>query len=310
MNNKNLSFFVPTYNRKDSLKETLNSVFNYWERESLNEIIVSDNNENYLAKNILDEFHSEYIKYSPNLVNIGIDRNMIKFLDLCKSKYCWLLGDDDCLNDKSYSVLKPYLEEDLDFIILYDGDKLKMYEEGIHHLGDVASVGNVFLSFWDKIPFGNVIVNVDRAKKLDVNDYSKYIDTTNHVYSGVLWELALSQYSTGKFAVIKTKVIQALEVEKTWQNMSIRIYIQDIPIWFKLLPKQIKPYSDIAYNQYLENIFGLFSLLKLVSDVKKNKSNKEIFNKNKFNFPFKYRFKWFLVNLLFPIYQLYKTIKK
>lgn len=306
MSNKNLSFFVPTYNRKDSLRETLNSVFKYWDNQSLNEIIVSDNNLDDLAKNVLAEFNSKHIIYSPNLTNVGIDRNMIKFLDLCKSKYCWLLGDDDCLNDKSYKVLESFLEEDVDFIILLDGNKVENYEEGIHNINDIDSIGRVFLSFWDKIPFGNVIVNVDRAKCLEVNDYSKYIDTTNHVYSGVLWELVLSQYSTGKFGVVTTKVIEALEVEKTWKDMSVRIYFQDIPIWFKLLPKKIDQYTEIAYDKYLENIFGMYSLLQLVSAVNKNKKNKVFFCKNKSNFPLKYRFKWFYVSLLFPFYQLYK----
>jgi hypothetical protein len=127
---------------------------------------------------------------------------------------------------------------------------------------------------------------------------------TSHAYSGVLWELALSEYSTGKFAVITTKNIEIYDVPKTWVGSSVRIYLKEIPMWFKLLPSSIKTYTDAAYN--LKQIFSPFFLLNFIRFCEQNYENKNILKSSMSKIPFIYRIKWVSANLFYPIYKQYK----
>jgi len=301
------SFFIPTYKRAESLRICITSIFKYWEGGK--EIIISDNNEDDIAKNVVEKFDSDYIYYSSNMQNIGIDKNMLRFLELCKTRYCWLLGDDDSLNEKAYDSITPLLNDDLDFIILLNGIDVKGYESGIYDSSDIDKVGNAFISFWDKIPFGNIIVNVERARKVDFDKcYLKYLGTS-HAYSGVLWELALSEFSSGKFGVITTPNIEVCDVTKTWTDSSVRIHFKEIPLWFGLLPKSIKIYTDKAYKKYLNRICSPFSILYFIRFCEHNKDNKKILKCSIDKMPLSYKINWFFVDLLFPIYKRYKKIK-
>lgn len=303
----NFSFFIPTYKRAESLRICISSIFKYWKGGK--EIIISDNNEDDIAKNVVEKFDSDAIYYSSNKQNIGIDKNMLRFLELCKTRYCWLLGDDDSLNEKAYDSITPLLNDDLDFIILLNGIEVKGYESGIYDISDIDKVGNAFTSFWDKIPFGNIIVNVERAKKVDFDKcYSKY-QGTSHAYSGVLWELTLSEFSSGKFGVVTTKNIEICDVIKTWTGSSVRIHFKEIPLWFELLPKSIEIYTDKAYKEYLNRICSPFSMLHFIGLCEPNEDIKKILESSISKMPFSYRINWFFADLLFPIYKGYKKIK-
>ena len=158
------SIFIPTYSREEPLKLTLESIFEHWKLESLDKIIISDNNECSLAFDVIQKFNPSIINYSKNNFNIGIDKNMLRFLNLCNSKYCWLLGDDDSLNTSSYNLIEPFLKMDFDFLILLDGNQITKYKTGIHTFKNINEIGRFFTYFWDKTPFGNIIINVDKAK--------------------------------------------------------------------------------------------------------------------------------------------------
>ncbi|AWK03015.1 hypothetical protein HYN56_01795 [Flavobacterium crocinum] len=302
------SFFIPTYKRSDSLKETISSIFKYWKGDI--KITISDNNEDDTAKNVVKEFDVNNIDYSPNKQNIGIDKNMLRFLELCKTKYCWLLGDDDSLSEKSYSDISPLLEEDVDFIILLNGNYVKDYPDGIYAIDNLNNVGNAFLSFWDKLPFGNVIINAERAKCLNYDEVIEKYVGTSHAYSGVLWELAISKFSSKKIGVMSSQSIEVYNVEKSWVNSSVKIYLGEIPEWFKLLPQSLKKYSDKAYTNYLKQIFTLSTLSNFIVFSKQSEVNKDFVNNSISKMPFKYKLKWFFLNVCFPIYQIYTSIKK
>ncbi|WP_300978457.1 glycosyltransferase family 2 protein [Flavobacterium sp.] len=305
----NFSFFIPTYKRDVSLRECISSIYKYWNIEDL-KIIISDNNETDIAKSVVEEFDLNYIVYSSNSTNIGIDRNMLQFLNLCKNKYCWLLGDDDSLNKKSYDLISPFLKENLDFIILLNDNFIKEFPDGVYDISNPNDAGKAFLAFWDKLPFGNVIINVQQAKCLDFkNDVEKYIGTS-HAYSAVLWELALSPFSTGKFGVITTKTVNTIEVKKTWADSSVSIHLKEIPIWFELLPKSISSYTSKAYKKYLKLIFSPSFLLGYFHFIRQNKQNKHLFRKLLQNKPFIYIAKTYFAFLFFSFYPGYRYPNK
>ncbi len=99
--NELLSICIPTYNRAEHVYTCISQLipqllpFNIPIYVSDN--CSTDNTIDYI--NDLKEKYS-YIFYSKNENNMGPDYNFAKVLKLSQSKYAWLLGDDDRINDK------------------------------------------------------------------------------------------------------------------------------------------------------------------------------------------------------------------
>ena len=95
-----ISVLIPTYNRPDQLKKNLLSL----KDQSLKnfKIIISDNSENDISRNIVKEFKNLNIKYIKNYKNIGPKKNFLNLLSKVKTNFFCYLLDDDYLCDKNY----------------------------------------------------------------------------------------------------------------------------------------------------------------------------------------------------------------
>lgn len=114
MENKLLTICIPTYKRAKELDYSLSC----FERElktvdaSLLEFSISDN----CSPDNTGEVVGKYIKkglpiiYSRNDTNIGPDNNFLKCFYAAKSKYLWLLGDDDYLLEGKLKVILDILQ--------------------------------------------------------------------------------------------------------------------------------------------------------------------------------------------------------
>ena len=118
---KKLSICIPTYNRQNFLKRLLdNCIKETTGIENLVEVCVSDNGSTDGTENLVKEYCKKYkfIKYQKNKKNLGFDKNVICVLEMAKSKYCWLIGDDDLfLKDSMNEVITIIKSEEPDFII-------------------------------------------------------------------------------------------------------------------------------------------------------------------------------------------------
>lgn len=298
-----LSFFIPTYSRVEPLRLTVESVIEQWKPDYLDKIIISDNNNSSIAYDVIKEFDTSLLVYSKNETNIGIDRNMLRYLDLCESRYCWLLGDDDILNSLSFDMVQPFLQEDFDFLIILNGTQVTPYKTGIHHLDDHNKTGDFFTYFWDKIPFGNVIVNVEKAKDVSRSiDLNKYIGSS-HAYSGILWEILCSEASTKKVVVIEEKAVELGSIQKTWTDDAIKIFLHEIPSWIKLLPEALRNYKVSVFRTYLGTISYRSSLILYAKFLSKGSTNRKIFNTYTKGFPLSFRIKVKIFYLIYPFYR-------
>lgn len=94
-----LTIYIPTFNRKECLSRLLNLLFN--EIDSIDgcshiiKIHVSDNCSNDGTHELLQSFERPYFKFSTLKENIGGDGNIRNSLNLCTTKFLWVLGDDD-----------------------------------------------------------------------------------------------------------------------------------------------------------------------------------------------------------------------
>ncbi len=305
---RNLSFFIPTYGREASLRNSIQSVLNNWKNIGQEQIIVSDNNDSDIAFTVVKEFSELSILYTTNNGNIGIDRNMLKFLSLCSSRYCWLLGDDDAIIEGAQELIDPFLNEDIDCIFLLNGEHIISFENSIHTINTDCDLDKVFNTFWDKVPFGNIIVNVERAKKVAQSGViEKYIGTS-HLYSSIVWELACSIHTTGKFGVINQQVLTTEEIKKTWVDNAVRIYLKEIPEWFKLLPEKLNNAISVSLKNYYQLIFNSYFIITYLKYADQDETNQRLVSSLIKDMPTKYQVKFKLYRMLFLFYKIIKNI--
>lgn len=114
-----LTICIPTYNRSFFLKGLIENIFTeidkYGNAEDIQVLVVDGKSEDNTAE-IIEELRAKRkLKYFRREKKEGIDRDILKCVELADGKYCWLFSDDDRLTDGAISHLVNVLrrEEDL-----------------------------------------------------------------------------------------------------------------------------------------------------------------------------------------------------
>ena len=156
MINKNVplvSVIVTTYNRKEYLKETLDSILNQTFKDS--ELIVVDNFSNYDFIPFIKSFKDNRIRYFQNENNgiIAVNRNI--GIKKAKGDYLAFCDDDDLwMPEKLETQLKHFENEDIigvgtSAIFIGDNDFLrnkKLKRNEIYNFKSIIVGNNVFFS--------------------------------------------------------------------------------------------------------------------------------------------------------------------
>jgi hypothetical protein len=169
---KLLTIVIPTYNRGERLMNQLKSIFLQPEYKNT-EIVILDNHSNYDIENGLkNNFTSEelsVIELIRNPFNIGIDGNLSNVFMFCKTKYMWLLSDDDetlsnsietvLLNIENYKnvaaykySIKNFLPEE-DKVIANITEFIEYYKSGVHTSGSMIFISNNIFNMELLAPF-------------------------------------------------------------------------------------------------------------------------------------------------------------
>lgn len=108
-----LSICIPTYNRRDCLRQCIESILSQ-EVFSCLEIVIADNSDNDETYDMIQEYIWKYenIVYSKNIENIGFDKNVLKVVSMASGKYCCIIGDDDAFFEESLWNILSVLQED------------------------------------------------------------------------------------------------------------------------------------------------------------------------------------------------------
>ena len=164
-----LTICIPTYNRATELDYSLSC----FERElksvdtSLLELFISDN----CSPDNTGEVVRKYIQkglpitYSRNDTNIGPDNNFLKCFYYAKTKYIWLLGDDDYLLEGRLRVIIDILnKEDVGCLNLANN----FGKQGIHKFFDNQKFLTV-VGHWLTFMSANII-RTDIVSRVQVDD--------------------------------------------------------------------------------------------------------------------------------------------
>lgn len=158
---KELSIIITTYNRKERLFDQLRSIFrqsNYLQVE----LIILDNNSDY---DLLTMLNLSFSKEELSIVevikrpyNIGMVGNLSTSFMYCKTKWMWLLSDDDettlssieiilnnIHNNKEIAIfkysIKNFYPEDFKTISTID-EFIEYYKNGSHTSGNMIFMSN------------------------------------------------------------------------------------------------------------------------------------------------------------------------
>ena len=91
-----VTVLIPTYNRRDQLKNTLNSLYVQTRKDF--KILILDNSSNYDINELIGYFPKDYqqkIKCVKKQINTGGAINCVEIFELCDTQWAWTLSDDE-----------------------------------------------------------------------------------------------------------------------------------------------------------------------------------------------------------------------
>lgn len=119
-----LSVCIPTFNRKNFLKDCIISIIDSipLKHRDLVEICISDNASDDGTAELVQQMilqNDVKIRYAVNTTNLGPDVNILKCVDMATGTYSWIMGSDDMMTPESITTVFNYLQKTPD-ILLFD----------------------------------------------------------------------------------------------------------------------------------------------------------------------------------------------
>ncbi len=131
--NELLSICIPTYDRAGYLQRSLDKIIPQAKQYDI-PIYISDNASPDNTEKVVAAFAREYpnLFYSKNSKNQGGVVNVARVLHMSKTKYSWLLGDDDRITKNAIGEMITVLESaDYDMVVVNGGKKLNSLAERV-----------------------------------------------------------------------------------------------------------------------------------------------------------------------------------
>jgi glycosyltransferase involved in cell wall biosynthesis len=109
--NQHLAVCIPTYKRPDQLHRCVKSVIAAAAPYRV-PIVIADDSTDDTNRDVIADVRSRYtgIIYERNTHNLGIDRNIVRSVDLCPCDYAWIMGEDDRMLPDAIRTLLDTIE--------------------------------------------------------------------------------------------------------------------------------------------------------------------------------------------------------
>jgi len=220
-----LSFAIPTFNGKDTISETINSILRFPNVD----IVISDNCSTDSTVDILKKYEANYtnIYINYNNSNIGFRDNLLKCISLCKTDYVWLLSDDDIVRDNAVNIFYSIVNKN-DYGLIFI-DNLKEYS-GFENSKDGNDPNDFFKL--TKFRSGGLSSNIINRNLWFKIDYKKYPPEWPHLIYAIKILTQSSYFIYGKslkYEIESTK-------EKRWlANAGLFPYLYSLHKTYKVM---------------------------------------------------------------------------
>ena len=241
-----LSICIPTFNGGDKLKICLDNLVESLSNRNDVQVVVSDNCSTDNTSLILSEYKKiPGILLSRNDVNLGFNGNFNLIIDrLAIGEYCWIIGDDDFLDQDAISkiiaiinkerpsyitvkhrvsVIEDYLKLQIDPSRDFDYFKDTFFRCIDYNSSD-SNVLGTFMS--SQIFLLDKLKAVDRSK-LGVNTWSDFRTTFPNSYM-----MTKLFFNDKNCICVKTPVITALSHQKSWDDKMYYIRTRILPDYY------------------------------------------------------------------------------
>lgn len=279
-----LSICIPTYNGGEKLQFTLSAIEEAVKSFQDVEIIVSDNCSTDTTPIVLSRFlENVQIRIYRNEQNLGFNRNMFLLVDkYAKGKYCWIIGDDDFIDqDSLFYIRQILLHCSIEYLAInYRLKTLTDYKNFVHEkrntidykevsFGEAVDMNvktsNVLGTFMSSSIFLKKKFNLFPKGQFDDNSWTNYYSTFPNSY------LMCTLFHASKCGCITTPLFTALIHEKSWDNKMGLIIFYYLP----QLYEYYLTYVDEKYLTKTKKIIGESIFIKSILCIKR-RSFKEI----------------------------------
>lgn len=241
-----ITVLIPTYNRKEYLTQALRRLSEQTSEDFY--IIVSDNASDYDVVEVVNEFENlaGRIEVLQRKVNVGADLNILNLFFLCKTKYAWIIADDDMVVNNAIEKIYSHISLNKEFGCINFSISADMpYKEDKIVINNIEDFADFYMqsynnnSRWqgDLIFLSNKVYNMENIIEF-IPWMTKYLYTK--ISTAVL--IAKSVEGNNPYIVINDKIIEYNEInQRSWDPYYVLLgsrVLYDIP--FDVSKKTLK----------------------------------------------------------------------
>jgi abequosyltransferase len=285
MNNL-ISICIPTYNRDSLLKESLVKLISQIREFSI-PIYISDNyscdNTEKVVKELSNNY--KYLFYHKNSKNIGLDRNFESVLRLPKTKYSWLLGDDDRIRTKSITqILESISNNNYDFVVLNGGFENKPFIRVKDIQTQIYKDRNLILSElgWHMTWMSSLIFNNKNIEKMYFSPH--YDSLFSHI--GAIFNFLSKKDHINVYWLNKPTFYPSSKAIFSWSSVIFKVFVKNWTDIILNLPKNYSHESKINCIKKHGLESGLFTLVGFLNLRSKNAFNFKSFREYRLYFDY------------------------
>ncbi len=297
-NNDLVSIVIPTYNRQEFLKESIESVLDQTYK-NIELIIVDDgsiDNTKAVVENYLSDSRIKYI-YQTNMGISFARNNGIKF---SKGEYLMFLDDDDIYFPYAVEKLLNFLKKQPDNVKLIYGDIIYFHGNNKTFIREknVLSKPELFVNYIVGSNFttpGQMII-----KSQAIKDVGMYDVNFKNSADYELWTKIIYKYDIAKIDIPIT-LYRKHDAQQTSKKGNIRYYCDMVALkfWYKLLANKVNLFTQDStlidekldflamrvFNSYFINYDTALEILIYTHKMYFNQDREDFINQLKKNIP-------------------------
>jgi len=253
-----ISIIIPTYNREKQLCRLLDSIFKE-DISDLYEIVVVDNSSDYDTHEVLSKYSSQKIRVVRNSFNIKMATNMVNTFLHCKTKWMWLISDDDVICENSIKKISNTLPKNSNAAYLKFSTK-GTGANGIEKNREVEGLEK-FIDYYleDKnVRRGNLVFVSNGVFNLEIlHPHLGYAFEFSYTYIGYLTPVFFALNSGSSILFSNEEIIKYLSPEnENWSFATVGLGLSTLShLPLKLDQDYFKKFLNITMAVTFEKLF-------------------------------------------------------
>ena len=265
-----ISICFPQYNRIAYLLKSLNLIQN--QSYDNIEIVISDDSSTDNTENLINTLSKTYkypIVYYKHQKNVGYDRNFRSSIELASGDYCFILGNDDSLNQsdsitKLVNFIKLSNYPDIGFCNYVEENNTNIFTRA--HITSILGSGpDTALKYYSCFSF---VAGLIYKRNTFINYNTDIFD--NSIYAQIAIGVNIIISGGVLFSINDALVIKDLKIDGEIVN-SYKDFINKKWINYKQIDGGLKQVIDVLVRVFNEqNVLNNYYLLKIYRKIYRN----------------------------------------